>query len=59
MVIYKKFQTAFLKTLLLAGLWIRIDSIQIRIQFRTRFRIQAKTELSNTIFFSNIFEIKI
>jgi hypothetical protein len=44
-----------------AGLWIRIDSIRIRIQhfcsiririqFRFRIRIQAKTELSNTIFF--------
>jgi hypothetical protein len=54
-----------------AGLWIRIDliririqhfcSIRIRIKFRIwiRFRIQAKTELSKTISFSNFFEIKI
>jgi hypothetical protein len=54
-----------------AGLWIRIDSIRIRIrhfcsnririwiQFRIWFRIQAKTELSKTIFFSNFFDIKI
>jgi hypothetical protein len=47
------------------GLWIRIDIIRIRIQhfcsirIRIRFRIQAKTELSKTIFFSNLFEIKI
>jgi hypothetical protein len=34
-----------------AGLWIRIDLIRVR--------IQAKTELSKTIFFSNLFEIKI
>jgi hypothetical protein len=34
-----------------AGLWIRIDLIRIR--------IQAKTELSKTISFSNFFEIKI
>jgi hypothetical protein len=52
---------------LFAGLWIRIDSIRIRIQhfcsiriqFRIRFRIQAKIELLKTIFFSNFFEIKI
>jgi hypothetical protein len=49
----------------LAGLWIRIDLIRIRIQhfcsirFRIRFRIKAKTELSKTISFSNFFEIKI
>jgi hypothetical protein len=36
-----------------AGLWIRIDSMRIW------FRIQAKTELSKTISFSNFFEIKI
>jgi hypothetical protein len=36
-----------------AGLWIRIDSMRIWI------RIQAKTELSKTISFSNFFEIKI
>jgi hypothetical protein len=54
-----------------AGLWIRIDLIQIRIQhfcsiriqnriqIKNRIRIQAKTELSKTISFSNFFEIKI
>jgi dedicator of cytokinesis protein 1 len=48
-----------------AGLWIRIDSIRIRIQhfcsiwIQFRIRIQGKTELSNTIFVSNCFEIKI
>jgi hypothetical protein len=47
-----------------AGLWIRIDLIGIRIphfcsiRIRIRFRIQAKTELSKTILFSNFFEIK-
>jgi hypothetical protein len=51
--------------LFLSGLWIRIDLIRIRIQhfcairIRIKFRIQAKTELSKTISFSNIFEIKI
>jgi hypothetical protein len=40
-----------------AGLWIRSDLIRIRIQFR--FRIQAKTEHSKTISFSNFVEIKI
>jgi hypothetical protein len=44
------------------GLWIRIDSIRIRIQnfcsirIRIQFRIQAKTELSKKIFFLQIFE---
>jgi hypothetical protein len=44
-----------------AGLWIRIDLIRIRIQHfcSIRIRIQAKTELSKTISFSNIFKIKI
>jgi hypothetical protein len=50
-----------------AGLWIRIDLIRIRIQhfcsirirIQNRIRIQAKTELSKTISFSNFFEIKI
>jgi hypothetical protein len=48
-----------------AGLWIRIDLIRIRIQhfcsirIQFRIRIQAKTELSKTISFSNFFEIKI
>jgi hypothetical protein len=47
------------------GLWIRIDLIRIRIQhfcsirIQFRFRIQAKTELSKTISFSNLSEIKI
>jgi hypothetical protein len=49
------------------GLWIRIDLIRIRIQpfcsirirIQNRIRIQAKTELSKTISFSNYFEIKI
>jgi hypothetical protein len=49
------------------GLWIRIDSMRIRIQhfssirfrIRIQLRIQAKTELSMTISFSNFFEIKI
>jgi hypothetical protein len=61
----------YLKTLgtvpvgLIPGLWIRIDSIRIRIQhfcsirIRIQFRIQAKTELSKTIFFSNFLKIKI
>jgi hypothetical protein len=42
-------------------LWIRIDLIRIRIQHfcSIRIRIQAKTELSKTISFSNFFEIKI
>jgi hypothetical protein len=48
---------------LLPGLSIRIDLLRIRIQHfcssRIRFRIQAKTELSKTISFSNFFEIKI
>jgi hypothetical protein len=48
-----------------AGLWIRIDLILIQIQhffsirIRFRIRIQAKTELSKTISFSNFFQIKI
>jgi hypothetical protein len=48
-----------------AGLWIRIDLIQIRIQhfcsiwIQNRIRIQAKTEILKTISFSNFFEIKI
>jgi hypothetical protein len=41
------------------GLWIRIDLIRIRIQhfcsIRIRIQIQAKTELSKTISFSNFF----
>jgi hypothetical protein len=47
------------------GLWIWIDFIRIRIQhfcsvrIQNRIRIQAKTELSKTISFSNFFEIKI
>jgi hypothetical protein len=47
------------------GLWIRIDFIQIRVRIqhfcsiRIRIGIQAKTELSRTISFSNFFEIKI
>jgi hypothetical protein len=47
--------------LFLAGLWIRIDLIRIRIQHfcSIRFRIQAKTEILKTISFSNFFEIKI
>jgi hypothetical protein len=42
-------------------LWIRIDLIRIRIQHfcSIQIRIQAKTELSKTISFSNFFEIKI
>jgi hypothetical protein len=45
----------------IAGLWIRIDLIQIRIQHfcSIRIRIQAKTELSKAISFSNFVEIKI
>jgi hypothetical protein len=45
----------------LPGLWIRIDSIRIQhfSSIRIRIRIQAKTELSNTISFSNFFESKI
>jgi hypothetical protein len=44
-----------------AGLWIRIDLLRIRIQHfcSIRIRIQAKTELSKTISFSNFVEIKI
>jgi hypothetical protein len=43
------------------GLRIRIDLIRIRIQqfCSIRIRIQAKTEFSKTISFSNFFEIKI
>jgi hypothetical protein len=47
------------------GLWIRVSLIRIRIQhfcsirIQFRIRIQAKTELSKTISFSNFFEIKI
>jgi hypothetical protein len=43
------------------GLWIRIDLIRIRIQHfcSIRIRIQAKTELSKIISFSNFFELKI
>jgi hypothetical protein len=43
------------------GLWIRVDLLRIRIQHfcSIRIRIQAKTELSKTISFSNFFEIKI
>jgi selenocysteine-specific elongation factor len=55
--------TVMTGTVLQARLWIRIDSKRIRIQhfysIRIRFRIQAKTELSKTISFSNFFEIKI
>jgi septal ring factor EnvC (AmiA/AmiB activator) len=40
-------------------LWIRIDSIRIQHFSSIRLRIQAKTELSKTISFSNFFEIKI
>jgi hypothetical protein len=40
-------------------LWIQIHLIRIRIQHFCSIRIQAKTELSKTIFFSNFFEIKI
>jgi hypothetical protein len=54
-------------TLLITWLWIRIDLIRIRIQhfcsirirIQNRIRIQAKTELSKKISFSNFFEIKI
>jgi hypothetical protein len=44
-----------------SGLWIRIDLLQIRIQHfcSIRIRIQAITELSQTISFSNFFDIKI
>jgi hypothetical protein len=51
------------------GLWIRINLIpvriwiqhfcSIRIRIQNQIRIQAKTELSKTISFSNFFEIKI
>jgi hypothetical protein len=45
-----------------SGLWTPIDLLRIRIQhfcsIRIRIRIQAKTELSKTISFSNFFEIK-
>jgi hypothetical protein len=47
-----------------SGLWIRIDSIRIWIQhfcsfrIRIQFRIQAKTELSKTISFSNFLKSK-
>jgi hypothetical protein len=47
-----------------AGLWIRIDLIRIRIQhfcsirIQNRIRIQAKTELSKTISFSNFVKSK-
>jgi hypothetical protein len=50
-----------------AGLWIRIDLIRIRIDliririphFRSiRIRIEAKTELLNTISFSNFLKSK-
>jgi hypothetical protein len=43
------------------GLWIRIYSMRIWIQHFSSIwiRIQAKTKLSKTISFSNLFEIKI
>jgi hypothetical protein len=52
-------------TYLIPRLWIRIDSIRIRIQHfssiqnRLRIPLQAKTELTYTISFSNFVEIKI
>jgi hypothetical protein len=43
----------------ISGLWIRIDLIRIQHFSSIRIRIQAKTELSKTIAFSNFVEIKI
>jgi hypothetical protein len=52
-------KNAVLCVLFSAGLWIRIDLMRIRIQHFCSIRIQAKTELSKTISFSNFFKSKI
>jgi hypothetical protein len=53
----KMAKVSFIVNYFTAGLWIRIDLIRIR--HFCSIRIQAKTELSKTISYSNFFGIKI